>query len=67
MGCYLKNDNGIYFEDVDSATGEITFTDNVARAKNYTNGSWFADTELEYIKFHFKDREEVKTMQIVKT
>ena len=37
----------------------IHFTDHPSEAKQYTN-EWFADTDLEFIKFHFKDNEIAK-------
>lgn len=64
MGCYLKNDDGIYLKDIDSVNTEIFFTSDRQEAKDYP-GEWYADTELEYVKFHFKDKDEVKTMKYV--
>lgn len=65
MGCYLKNDDGLYLKDIDSANTDIIFTSDRNEAKNYHGGEWFADTELEYVKFHFRDRDEVKTLKMV--
>lgn len=62
MGLFLKNADGLYFKEIDSANSDIIFTPHRAEAKNYNGGEWFADTELEYVKFHFKDRPEVKTL-----
>ena len=64
MGCYLKNDEGLFLKDIDSVNSEVTFTDNIMEAKNYHGGDWFADTELEYVRFHFKDKDEVKTLHV---
>lgn len=38
----------------------LHFTDHPSEAKQYTN-EWFADTELDFIKFHFKDNETAKS------
>lgn len=64
MAHYLKNDEGLYLKEIDSVNTTITFTESTFEAKTY-NGDWFADTELEYVKFHFKDKEEVKTLHAV--
>ena len=64
-GYFLKNDEGIYLKDIDTANGEIFFTKNIEEARNFTNGSWFSDNQLEFIRFHFKDREEIETMKTV--
>lgn len=65
MGHYLRNDEGQFLKEIDSVNSEITFTDKMEEAKFYGGGSWFAETELEYVKFHFKDRKEVETLQSV--
>ena len=54
-GYFLRNDDSVYVKDVDTANCLISFTENVNEAKKY-DGEWFADTELEYLKFHFKDK-----------
>lgn len=56
------NDNGkTYLKEVDTKDMVIHFTDHPSEAKQYSN-EWFADTELEFIKFHFKDNENVKQL-----
>lgn len=49
--------NGIKFlKEINTEDMVLHFTDNPSEAKQYTN-EWFADTELDFIKFHFKDNE----------
>lgn len=66
MTYLLKNDEGQYLSDIDSAESKVTFTTVQKDAKQYGGGEWFADTELEYVKFHFKDRPEVATLHVVR-
>ena len=61
----MKNNDGLYLKDIDSVNTDITFTSDRSEAKLYHGGDWFAETELEYVKFHFKDRDEVKTLRCV--
>ena len=49
-----------YLKEVDTKDMVIHFTDNPSEAKQYSN-EWFADTELDFIKFHFKDNETAKS------
>lgn len=65
MGLFLKSESGMYLKNIDSANGTIELTPFVSEAKHYSGGEWFAETELEYVKFHFKDNEDVKTMRTV--
>lgn len=60
---YLKNSNDQYVKDIDSVNGTLEFTSSEDEAKQYS-GDWFADTELEYIKFHFKDYEGVDSLKL---
>lgn len=54
---YLKvKGKDTYLKAVNTAEETLEFTDNVNDAIDYKNGEWFADTELEFIKFHFKDK-----------
>lgn len=62
MPYVLKNADGLFLKSIDSANTDITFTNKASEAKVYNGGEWFADTELEFVKFHFKDRPEVKTL-----
>ena len=56
------NDNGkTYLKEVDTKNMVLHFTNHVSEAKHYSN-EWFADTELEFIKFHFKDNENAKQL-----
>ena len=49
--------NGIKFlKEINTEDMVLHFTDNPSEAKQYSN-EWFADTELDFIKFHFKDNE----------
>lgn len=50
-----------YLKEVDTKDMVLHFTNHVSEAKHYSN-EWFADTELEFIKFHFKDNENVKQL-----
>ena len=55
MSYILSNDKK-YLKEVDTKDMVLHFTDYPSEAKHYSN-EWFADTELEFIKFHFKDNE----------
>lgn len=56
------NDNGkTYLKEVDTKNMVLYFTNHTSEAKQYSN-EWFADTELEFIKFHFKDNENAKQL-----
>ena len=56
------NDNGkTYLKEVDTKNMVLYFTNHASEAKQYSN-EWFADTELEFIKFHFKDNENAKQL-----
>ena len=58
-GYFLRNDNGDYVKSLDTENHKLEFTKDVNEAKNYTNGSWFAETELDFLKFHFKEQKEI--------
>ncbi len=58
MSYILSNDKK-YLKEVDTKDMVLHFTDYPSEAKHYSN-EWFADTELEFIKFHFKDNETAK-------
>ena len=54
--------NGIKFlKEINTEDMVLHFTDNPSEAKQYSN-EWFADTDLEFIKFHFKDNEIAKQL-----
>ena len=59
---YLKNDEGEFLKNINTSEGVIEFTPNKKEAKPYLNGEWFATTELEFIKFHFEEDENVATL-----
>ena len=58
-GYYLRNDKGEYVKSLDTENHALEFTTNKDEAKNYTNGSWFAETELDFLKFHFKEFKDI--------
>lgn len=53
---YILGNGEKFLKEVDTKDMVLHFTDNPSEAKQYTN-EWFADTELDFIKFHFKDNE----------
>lgn len=62
----LKNDDGLYIKNFDTAQGKLEFTTNVAEAKNYERGQWFAQMELESIQFYFKDKkDQLQSMHVM--
>lgn len=58
---YILSNGKKYLKEVDTKDMVIHFTDNPSNAKQYSN-EWFADTDLEFIKFHFKDNEIAKQL-----
>lgn len=68
MEYYLKNaKKGLYLKEIDTVNKDLTFTKDINEAKKYCEGGWYADTELEFIQFHFKESNTDKqTYQIVK-
>lgn len=61
----LKNNDGLYIKSFDTAQGKLEFTTNVAEAKDYERGQWFAQMELESIQFYFKDKkDQLQTMHV---
>lgn len=62
-GYFLCNDKGEYVKSLDTKEHKLEFTTDIDKAKNYTNGSWFAETELDFLKFHFKEyKDKLSTM-----
>ena len=57
---YILSNGKKYLKEVDTKDMVIHFTDYPSNAKQYSN-EWFADTELDFIKFHFKDNETAKS------
>jgi hypothetical protein len=61
----LKNDDGIYFKEYDPSKESITFTNKQSESKDYPNGEWWAQTELDFLKFHFEETNpELKSMVV---
>lgn len=60
----LKNDKEQYLKEINTANQKVIFTNNKNEAKTYS-GEWFAETELEFINFHFKEQEDVKTLHMI--
>lgn len=53
---YILGNGKKFLKEINTEDMVLHFTDNLSEAKQYTN-EWFADTELDFIKFHFKDNE----------
>lgn len=57
MGYFLKNSDGEYLSVLDTAEGQLEFTKDLKKARNYAGrpggGQWDADNEKEYLLFHF--------------
>lgn len=45
-----------FLKSIDTRNGKIEYTNDKSQAKVYTD-TWFSDTEIDFIKFHFKDDE----------
>lgn len=59
-GYVLKNkDKQLYLKSIDTENEKIEFTKEVNEAKVYDGGEWFANTELEFLQFHFPQHEDV--------
>lgn len=43
-----------YLKSIDTKNGKIEYTNDKSQAKVYSD-TWFSDTEIDFIKFHFKD------------
>ena len=57
---FLKNkDKQLYLKSIDTLNAKIEFTDKQNEAKQYEGGRWYADTELEYLIFHFPQEKEI--------
>lgn len=64
MKCVLKNPDGVMLKSLDNANTTLELTTDVNEAYNYTNGDWFANSELDFIKFHYgKNYPQVMTMK----
>ncbi len=53
---YILGNGKKFLKEINTEDMVLHFTDNPSEAKQYSN-EWFADTELDFIKFHFKDNE----------
>lgn len=53
---YILGNGKKFLKEINTEDMVLHFTDNPSEAKQYTH-EWFADTELDFIKFHFKDNE----------
>lgn len=43
-----------FLKSIDTKDEKIKYTSDMSEAKQYSN-SWFSDTDIDFIKFHFKD------------
>ena len=43
-----------FLKSIDTRNGKIEYTNDKSQAKVYTD-KWFSDTEIDFIKFHFKN------------
>ena len=43
-----------FLKSIDTRNGKIEYTNDKSQAKVYTD-MWFSDTEIDFIKFHFKN------------
>ena len=53
---YILGNGKKFLKEINTEDMVLHFTDNPSEAKQYSN-EWFADTALDFIKFHFKDNE----------
>lgn len=55
---HLKHsEKELFLKAVDNENDKLEFTENVDEAKYYEN-DWFANAELQFLKFHFPDYKE---------
>lgn len=70
-GYFLQNNDGEFIKTLDTANGELEFTNDFREARNYKGrpggGQWDAENEKYFICFHFKDKygDKVNTLQCV--
>ena len=48
-------------KSIDTRDGQIEFTNDKSQAMIYSD-MWFSDSEIDFIKFHFKDDEMSKEL-----
>ena len=58
---YILGNGKKFLKEINTENMVLNFTDNPSEAKQYSN-EWFAETDLEFIKFHFKDNEIAKQL-----
>ena len=56
----VRNKNE-YLKSIDTRNEKIEYTNDKSQAKTYPN-MWFSDTEIDFIKFHFKDDKRSKEL-----
>lgn len=56
----VRNKNE-YLKSIDTRNGKIEYTNDKSQAKVYSD-MWFLDTEIDFIKFHFKDDKRSKEL-----
>lgn len=63
MKCVLRNKDGVMVKNIDRVNCTLELTEDNDEALSYTQGEWFAKTELEYLQFHMgKEHPELETM-----
>lgn len=55
----LKNKDGVYVKEFNTAEGTLEFTKSPQEAKDYERGDWFASMELESIKHYFPQHHDI--------
>lgn len=63
----LKNEKKkLYLKSVNLQEQKIEFTKHREEAKEFPEGSWYSDNELEFIAFHFSQDKDPKAYAIIK-
>ncbi len=58
-GYVIRNREGQYVKSLNTEDHILEFTNKPSEAKIYDGGSWFAETELDFLKFHFKEFKDI--------
>jgi len=67
MEYVLKNEKKhLYLKSVNLSEQKIEFTKHRDEAKEYLEGSWYSDNELEFISFHFGEDKDPKAYSVIK-
>lgn len=67
MEYVLKNEKKhLYLKSVNLSEQKIEFTKYRDEAKEYPEGSWYSDNELEFISFHFGEDKDPKAYSVIK-